>query len=103
MEEKESKGEPQGSHCAGSEGGEAGAGEVMLQGCGWCYCQEGLGGDVRGDPTENRGWEVQREAGMRFPTPTGTDLPTEGRDSQPGACPGNRSAAGASPELAGAL
>lgn len=26
--------------------------------------------------------------GMRFPTPTGTDLPTEGCDSQPGACPG---------------
>lgn len=40
------------------------------------YCQEGLGWDVRGDPTENRGWEEQGEAGMRFPTPTGIGLPT---------------------------
>lgn len=47
----------------------------MLQECGWWYCQEGLGWDVRGDPTENRGWEEQGEAGMRFPTPTGIDLP----------------------------
>lgn len=40
------------------------------------YCQEGLGWDVRGDSTENRGWEEQGETGMRFPTPTGIDLPT---------------------------